>query len=311
MTSTSKKVRRRIWKGKEQKATDTVLKDGRKDDIIIPIMGPTGVGKSSFINTAIGRDVTTVGHDLKSCTAEIVHAITPYPSDPTRRVVFVDTPGFDDTYVDDSEILRRIAVWLARSYSDEMKLAGVIYLHEISQTRMLGTSRKNLLMFRKLCGNDALKNIILATTKWGDVEEDAGVSREEQLKNTFWKDMIGHGSRMHQFRDSQESAWQIVDMIAVTEPLDALQIQKELVDLHKILPETDAGNSMRTALNELMETHKKTVMQLQNADGLQEDEDLQRKLQDTETKLRALLKQIQDMKIPLTRRIMGVFGLRL
>ncbi|KAH7906227.1 hypothetical protein BJ138DRAFT_1163128, partial [Hygrophoropsis aurantiaca] len=134
---------------------------------------------------------------------------------------------------------------------------------------------------------------------------------EGRLKNTFWKDMIGHGSMMHQFRDSQESAWKIVDMIVVVEPLDALQIQKELVDLHKILPETDAGNSMRIALNELIEmieTHKKTVMQLQNADGLQEDEDLQRKLQDTETKLYALLKQIQEMKIPLGKRLTGFLG---
>ncbi|KAH7905041.1 P-loop containing nucleoside triphosphate hydrolase protein [Hygrophoropsis aurantiaca] len=185
-------------------------------------MGPTGVGKSSFINTAIGRDAPPVGHDLKSGTAEIVHAIVPYPSDPNRRVIFIDTPGFDDTYVDDSEILRRIAVWLARSYSDDMKLAGVIYLHGISQTRMLGTSLKNLSMFRKLCGNDALKNIILATTKWGDIEDEAGLSREEQLRSTFWKDMIGHGSRMGQFRDNYESAWKIVDMIATAEPLDAL-----------------------------------------------------------------------------------------
>ncbi|KAH7906228.1 hypothetical protein BJ138DRAFT_1163129 [Hygrophoropsis aurantiaca] len=79
------------------------------------IIGPVGVGKSSFINTAIRRNVTTVGHDLKSCTAEIVHAITPYPSDPTRRVVFVDTPGFDDINADESEILRRIAAYIARS----------------------------------------------------------------------------------------------------------------------------------------------------------------------------------------------------
>ena len=31
------------------------------------------------------------------------------------RVVIVDTPGFDNTYEEDVEILRRIAVWLAAS----------------------------------------------------------------------------------------------------------------------------------------------------------------------------------------------------
>lgn len=57
----------------------------------------------------------TVGHDLRSCTSKIRHVIIPHPKDPTRRVVLVDTPGFDDTYVDDTSILKLIAVWLARS----------------------------------------------------------------------------------------------------------------------------------------------------------------------------------------------------
>jgi hypothetical protein len=56
-----------------------------------------------------------VGHDLQSCTSKIEHVIIPHPSDPSRRIVFVDTPGFDDTYVADAEILKHIAVWLAKS----------------------------------------------------------------------------------------------------------------------------------------------------------------------------------------------------
>jgi len=57
-----------------------------------------------------------VGHDLKSCTAElqpVVIASSQHPELGGQRLVIVDTPGFDDTYVPDSEILRRIALWLA------------------------------------------------------------------------------------------------------------------------------------------------------------------------------------------------------
>jgi hypothetical protein len=63
----------------------------------------------------------TVGHELKSCTSNIQHTFIPYvsigsrPRLKGRRIVIVDTPGFDDTYTDDKEILRRIAVWLASS----------------------------------------------------------------------------------------------------------------------------------------------------------------------------------------------------
>ena len=60
-----------------------------------------------------------MGHALKSCTA----ALQPFIIDDAlrdasgkpRRLVLVDTPGFDDTNEADSEILRRIAVWLASS----------------------------------------------------------------------------------------------------------------------------------------------------------------------------------------------------
>ena len=59
-----------------------------------------------------------VGHDLSSCTSTLQYAIVDNPSTRKlegRRVIIVDTPGFDDTYEDDVEMLRRIAVWLASS----------------------------------------------------------------------------------------------------------------------------------------------------------------------------------------------------
>ncbi|KAH7905317.1 hypothetical protein BJ138DRAFT_1017875 [Hygrophoropsis aurantiaca] len=277
----------------------------------IRIMGPTGVGKSTFINTAAGSDsAVTVGHGLESCTAAIQHAIIPHPSkeDPHRRVIFVDTPGFDDTYVDDSEILRRISVWLARSYSDRVRLAGVIYMHEISQTRMLGTSRKNLGMFTKLIGDDAAKNVILATTKWGDVEQEVGEGREKQLRANFWKEMIDQGSRTAQFHNTYESAWAIVNLIVDNDPVDALQIQTELVELEKLIPETEAGQTLRATLTKLIDDHQKTLSQLKKNKSRKGDDDLQERLKDTEKQLRALLGQIQELKVPVGQRIMGWFS---
>ncbi|KAH7904231.1 hypothetical protein BJ138DRAFT_963949, partial [Hygrophoropsis aurantiaca] len=79
------------------------------------VMGDTGAGKSKFINTAVGAPVAIVGTSSLSCTANVQYFILPYPHDPSRHIVFVDTPGFDDTYIDDMEILRCIAVWLADS----------------------------------------------------------------------------------------------------------------------------------------------------------------------------------------------------
>ena len=62
----------------------------------------------------VGREVTRVGHSLASCTYKVEPFIITRDNDP-RRIVLVDTPGFDDTFLDDTEILRRIAIWLANS----------------------------------------------------------------------------------------------------------------------------------------------------------------------------------------------------
>jgi predicted GTPase len=50
---------------------------------------------------------------LRSCT-EVVTATAPFDLD-GKRVVLIDTPGFDDTTKSDSDILKLIADFLANS----------------------------------------------------------------------------------------------------------------------------------------------------------------------------------------------------
>lgn len=59
-----------------------------------------------------GSDLRT-SDSLKSCT-ETVAATQPFHVD-GRKVVLVDTPGFDDTTKTDSEILKLIADFLSTS----------------------------------------------------------------------------------------------------------------------------------------------------------------------------------------------------
>jgi len=72
-----------------------------------------------FIEYATRQDGKTVGHGLKSCTADIR---TVRVNDPRDRapVLFVDTPGVDDTYRSDIEILGMVADWLVKTYVDSM-----------------------------------------------------------------------------------------------------------------------------------------------------------------------------------------------
>ncbi|KAL4076364.1 P-loop containing nucleoside triphosphate hydrolase protein [Scleroderma citrinum] len=221
-------------------------------------MGPTGAGKSTLISRAVGGTDIGVGHDLRSCTSEIRAVRCPH-SDGERNIVLVDTPGFDDTFVTDTQILLNIANWLKKTYKQNVKLSGLLYLHRISDNRVAGTPLRNLNMFKELCGEDNFKNVILVTTMWDEVEEDVGLQREEELRNTFWQWMIKLGSSSHRFNDTEESARKIINSISVSPPGEryALQIQREMVDQHKPVHLTSAGKVVLDSFSSLFTSFKR------------------------------------------------------
>ena len=189
-----------------------------------------------------------------------------------------------------------------------MKLAGIIYLHEISQDRI---ESRNLTIFRKLCGDKASKHVVLATTKWRKVDESNGADREEELKSAFWNVMIRHGSPITRFEDNHTSAKQIVLATLNTkrDPEVYLRIQKELVDLQKYLPQTDAGKFVSVDLQTQLSKSKRDLAELRGLLGVGEDPALRTEYETLQQTIRSIQIQIQQMKVPFTRRILDLLGL--
>lgn len=79
--------------------------------------------------------------------------------------------------------------------------------------RMQGSAKKNLFMFKKLCGNDALKNVLLATTMWDRVGDVEGSARESELISTpdFWGWMVGRGSRVYRHTGEEGRFRRLID----------------------------------------------------------------------------------------------------
>ena len=71
---------------------------------------------------------------------------------PERTVYLIDTPGFDGTNKNDTEVLSEVATWLADSYQSKIRLHGIIFLHRITDNRLQGSAKRTLAMLRKLCG---------------------------------------------------------------------------------------------------------------------------------------------------------------
>ncbi|KAH7905316.1 kinase-like domain-containing protein [Hygrophoropsis aurantiaca] len=205
-----------------------------EDDIIIAIIGPIGTGKSTFINIATESKRATVGRDLESCTQDIVAFTFPHPNDSNRNIVFVDTPGFDGSIRSDYDILRELSRWLETTYRRGITLAGILLFHRISEPRIRGTPLRNLKVFEELCG---LRNVILTTTMWDEVNNEVGMRHEEQLKTVFWGPMMKYGCRTARFSSTYDSAWEIVNQLDINSRLPAI-IQEEMVEQGKNLSET-------------------------------------------------------------------------
>ena len=134
-----------------------------------------------------------------------------------------------------------------------MKVAGIVWIQEISNVKISSELQGNLDTFWALCGDSAVRNVILATTKWDDVDEEVGSKNEQKLVSTVWKDMIKHGSISMRFNASSESAWEIINLILDKRPIGFVLIQTELVELDETIAQTAAGRTLRWTLQELLE----------------------------------------------------------
>ncbi|KAK6823710.1 hypothetical protein RU639_006286 [Aspergillus parasiticus] len=221
-------------------------------------MGMTGVGKTTFI-TALTGDNLTVGHGLNSCTKNIDVAETFING---QRVHLIDTPGFDDTDLSDTEILKTIATYLQGEEGTYIQLTGLLYLHRISDVRMQGSALKNIRMFRSLVGENNMANVVLVTTRWNSVTRDEGVSRLRELleKDKFWGGMIAAGARHEALLNVEVDCQRIVQSLLRQHPVE-LEVLREL-KAGKSLEQTGAGQVVSAELRKMEQKHAEEIAEL-------------------------------------------------
>ena len=175
-----------------------------------------------------------------------------------RNFTIVDTPGFNDTYQNESQVLAKLADWLSSTYRDGRKLSGLIYLHSIAKSRMSGTSRLNLSTFQNLCGQHSYEHITLCTTFWDTVQPHVGESRESQLlkRNDLWGNMIQKGAKTERIHNYSDTVSKSVLLRFVEKEATILTVQKEMVDNNKPLEHTAAGQVVNKELARALEAFR-------------------------------------------------------
>jgi len=150
-------------------------------------------------------------------------------------------------------------------------------------------------MFRELCGDSTLKNVVLITNMWGDVSEDVGKARENELITNFFKPVLDKGAQIARHYNTVESAHGIIRRILGNRPT-TLQIQRELVDKHKDIIDTAAGEAINKELNEQMRRHQAGMRELQEETEKalkKKDEETRQELEEEKRKLQGQMDKIR------------------
>jgi hypothetical protein len=164
-----------------------------------------------------------------------------------------------------------VAYFLGAAYSKNIKLAGIIYHHRITDTRMGGSALKNVNMFKALCGSVSLSNVVLATTMWDKLKDPEAVQRgcyvEKEIKkdDSFWGDMVDCGSRMFRHHGTPASALHIVDYIMELKGYVVLDIQRQMIDEHETLDNTSAGREVQKDLLKAKARYEKELKETQES----------------------------------------------
>jgi len=112
-------------------------------------------------------------------------------------------------------------------------------------------------MFRKLCGDTTLQNVVVVTNMWGEVSPRVGDAREAELMedDAFFKPVLDKGGQMARHNNTVASAENIIRRILDNHPLP-LRIQVELVNEHKDISETSAGEELNRELSAQIRKHQ-------------------------------------------------------
>ena len=120
-------------------------------------------------------------------------------------------------------------------------------MHRISDNKFSQTADRVSTMLKNLCGDSAMKHLILCTTMWDRLPEEEGHERFDQLCETgAWKEMISTGARTAMISNMKsntnaEAESVVLQLIKNAEPVE-LAIQNEMVNQKLPVAWTSAGH---------------------------------------------------------------------
>ncbi|KAJ5882701.1 p-loop containing nucleoside triphosphate hydrolase protein [Penicillium subrubescens] len=216
------------------------------------------------------------------------------------QVNLIDTPGFDDTKMEESHVLAIITDYLKSG----VRLSGILYLHPLNRGRMGWAATRNLGMIQNLVGPENMKMVRLITTMWDRVSPKDGQDEVEELQEEFWSEILAAGAKTDRCIDATEDGKRIIRSILKSPPV-RLKFQKEIEN--GVEPAaTAAGKFVADKIVELLGERVKEIKVLQDqlagltCDRTKEAE-RERASQENLQKLNEAQESIKDLKEELRK----------
>ncbi|CAZ85882.1 unnamed protein product [Tuber melanosporum] len=160
---------------------------------LIFVMGVSGAGKSSFIKTLGGKD-SKQKPPVTSATESVTREVKVYKTIlDGQEMLLVDTPGFEDNKTLNPETFRMICEYVLQvANNPACIIRGAIYVHNIATSRWIAGDKRTWSMLKKICGDAAMGNVIVATTRWPADHEDEDYEKLERRNlEKYWEGILG------------------------------------------------------------------------------------------------------------------------
>ena len=113
-------------------------------------------------------------------------------------------------------------------------------------------------MFSNLCREGEFKHVVVLTTFWDDVTNEAGTKRERRLKSKFFQELVQGGARFMRHNGSSGSAQKVLKHILTLRSIEF--VSPVIPSISMSQSQSNKTGKIRKTMSQKMTTLRKTVI---------------------------------------------------